>query len=382
VESWKTKQGIHSSLAGDWIMAESVHILILEDSPNDVELIKFELQEAGLSYTARVATTEADYVRELLEGTTDLIISDYDLPKYNGALALAEARRRCPDTPFILVTGAVTEDRAIEILTQGAKDYVLKSRLEQRLAPAVKRALAEAEDHRARKQAEADLRKAYRALQEQEKIRTAERKAEIEAREKMEEALREGEARESAYKTELRQRAQQYMKMIDSPLCPSEPGVDSQKLLHELQVYQIELEMQNEELMQCKEMADALREKHLDIFDFAPICYLTLNPEGNILRANLTAAGFLGAERFPLTGQRFQLHLSRESYPAFDAFFRKTFESGTLESCDVMLLNGERPWHVVRLQARSSDDRKECHLVMMDITDLVRPEEKGEEHAH
>ena len=97
---------------------------------------------------------------ELQEFCPDLILSDYDLPKYNGALALAEARRRCPDTPFILVTGAVTEDRAIEILTQGAKDYVLKNRLEQRLVPAVRRALAEAKEHRERKKAEEELQAA------------------------------------------------------------------------------------------------------------------------------------------------------------------------------------------------------------------------------
>ena len=121
--------------------------------------------------------TEEDFVRELQEFSPDLILSDYDLPTYNGALALAEAKRRCPDTPFILVTGAVTEDRAIDILTQGAKDYVLKTRLQQRLVPAVKRALAEAEEHRARKQAEAELREAHRTLEERVKIRTAELEA-------------------------------------------------------------------------------------------------------------------------------------------------------------------------------------------------------------
>ena len=102
-------------------MAESLRILILEDNPADVELIQFELQEAGLSFTAKVVMTEEEFVRELQEFSPDLILSDYDLPNYNGALALAEARKRCPDTPFILVTGAVTEDRAIDILTQGAK---------------------------------------------------------------------------------------------------------------------------------------------------------------------------------------------------------------------------------------------------------------------
>ena len=109
--------------------------------------------------------TEEDYVHEIQEFSPDLILSDYDLPRYNGALALTEARKRCPDTFFILVTGVVTEDRAIDILTQGAKDYVLKNRLQQRLVPAIRRALAKVEEHRARKKAEEDLRKTHRNLE-------------------------------------------------------------------------------------------------------------------------------------------------------------------------------------------------------------------------
>ncbi|GEM_PF-1310728 len=146
-------------------MAVPLRILILEDNPADVDLAKFELEEAGLAFTSKEVVTEEDFIRELQEFSPDLILSDYDLPKYNGALALAEAKRRRPDTPFILVSGVITEDRAIEILTQGAKDYVLKNRLDQRLVPAVKRALAEAEEHRARKKAEEDLRKAHRDLE-------------------------------------------------------------------------------------------------------------------------------------------------------------------------------------------------------------------------
>ena len=155
-------------------MTESLRILILEDNPSDAELTRFELEEAGLIFTSKVVMTEEDFVREIQEYCPDLILSDYDLPKYTGALALAEARRRCPDTPFILVTGAVTEDRAIDILTQGAKDYVLKNRLQQRLVPAARRALAEAEEHRARKQAEAELREAHRTLENQVQERTSE----------------------------------------------------------------------------------------------------------------------------------------------------------------------------------------------------------------
>jgi PAS domain S-box-containing protein len=180
------------------MVAESLRILILEDNRADAELVQFEIQEAGIIFTSKVVATENEYVQSIHDYCPDLILSDYDLPKYNGALALAEARRRCPDTPFILVTGAVTEDRAIEILTQGAKDYVLKSRLQQRLAPAIKRSLAEAGEHKARKQAEAELREAYRTLEERVKIRTAELEVEIETREKIEQTLREAHSRTAA----------------------------------------------------------------------------------------------------------------------------------------------------------------------------------------
>ena len=171
------------------MVAQSLRILILEDRSIDAELVQYELQEAGLAFTSNVVMTEKEYIQALQEFPPDLILSDYDLPQYNGALALAEARRRCPDTPFILVTGAVGEDRAIEILTQGAKDYVLKSRLQQRLVPAVRRALAEAEEQKARKKAEEELREAHRNLESQVAERTAELQKQIEHRRQIEEAL-------------------------------------------------------------------------------------------------------------------------------------------------------------------------------------------------
>ena len=195
-------------------MAKPIHILILEDNPADAELVQFELREANLVFTAKVVMTEENYIRELQESCPDLILSDYDLPTYNGALALAEAKRRCPDTPFILVTGAVSEDRAIEILTQGAKDYVLKTRLDQRLIPAVKRVLVEAEDHRARKKAEAELREAHRTLEERVKLRTAELEAEIASRKKIEEAQQESERIKSELLAKLNEA--QNMAMIGS----------------------------------------------------------------------------------------------------------------------------------------------------------------------
>lgn len=146
---------------------------MLEDNSDDAELLEFELQEAGFDYVSRRVMTEEDFLCELREFLPDIILSDYDLPAYSGAKALAAARIFCPDVPFILVTGAISEDRAIDTLTSGAKDYVMKTRL-HRLAPAIKRALAEAEEHKARRRAEEDLRIAHRELEKQVAERTSE----------------------------------------------------------------------------------------------------------------------------------------------------------------------------------------------------------------
>lgn len=84
--------------------------------PTHIIRIQFELQEAGITFTAKAATTEKDFINEneTEDLLSDLILSDYDLPKYSGALSFTVARRRCPDTPFILVTIAVSEDLSIE----------------------------------------------------------------------------------------------------------------------------------------------------------------------------------------------------------------------------------------------------------------------------
>ena len=133
-------------------MSDPLRILILEDNPADAELIQFELREEGICFTSKLVMTEGDFLRELREFSPNLILSDYDLPQYNGSLAFAAAKSQCPDVPFLLVTGAISEDRAIEMLTKGAKDYVMKNRL-NRLVPAVRRALAEAKEHKERQKA-------------------------------------------------------------------------------------------------------------------------------------------------------------------------------------------------------------------------------------
>jgi PAS domain S-box-containing protein len=360
-------------------MTKSFHILILEDNPADAELAQFELKEAGLVFTAKVVMTKKDYVRELQESTPDLILSDYDLPAYNGVLALAEAKKRRPDTPFILLTGAVSEDRAIEILTQGAKDYVLKARLRQRLVPAVSRALSEAEEHRARKQAEAELREAYRTMEQRVKIMTAELGKEMAERKKV---LRESDTRESEHFIELRRQAEKRLEAGNAAAGPSRIAGDTLKLLQELQIYQIELEILNEELRQSKNETSALLTKYLDFYDFAPIGFFILNTSGVIMQVNLTGAELLGVERSCLNGRQMRLHIAAEYQTSFNAFFRKTLEGETIERCE-LLLSRKRgaPSLLVLLEARLSEDRKECNLIMIDITKSRPTEKESAEHA-
>jgi DNA-binding response OmpR family regulator len=363
-------------------MTEALRILILEDNPVDAELVQFELEEAGFAFESKVVMTEEDYVFNLRNFSPDLILSDYDLPKYNGGLALAEARRTSPDTPFILVTGAVGEDRAIEILTQGAKDYVLKARLQQRLVPAVKRVLAETGEHKARKKAEDELREAYKTMEQKVKIRTKELGVEMAARKKMQEELRESESRESTHFIELRRKAEESLKLNNVESDPSCTPAEAQKLLHELQVYQIELELLNEELRNSKDETEALMAKYLDIYDFAPIGYFTLNADGIIMRLNLTGSRMLGVERSLLTGQLFRLHILAESYRIYDTFIKKTFDGENTESCEVMILSGKSSSRLVELQARLSEDGKEMNLVMIDILERKLTKKDDPKHLH
>ena len=111
-----------------------------------------------------MCTDKASYLKGLDEFSPDIILSDYSLPSFDGLSALKLAVQRCPDVPFIFVSGALGEETAIELLKQGATDYVLKSRL-SRLGPAVSRALQEVKERNERKMAVEALKKREQALE-------------------------------------------------------------------------------------------------------------------------------------------------------------------------------------------------------------------------
>jgi len=153
-------------------MEKTLRILILEDVPTDAELVERELRKGQIEFAARRVVTREAFMHELEVFSPDLILADYSLPAFDGITALSMARERCHETPFVFVSGAIGEELAIETLKQGATDYVLKHRLE-RLAPAVGRAIREAEERAARRQAEEALRQANEELEQRVKERTA-----------------------------------------------------------------------------------------------------------------------------------------------------------------------------------------------------------------
>ncbi|WP_017301359.1 response regulator [Nodosilinea nodulosa] len=129
--------------------AAELRILILEDDPIDLELIETTLKRGGIDGALVKVSDRQGFVEQLNTSVPDLILADFVLPSFDGALALELAQSVCPQVPFILVSGVMGEEQAIEALKQGATDYVLKQRL-GRLVPSVRRALRESRERRER----------------------------------------------------------------------------------------------------------------------------------------------------------------------------------------------------------------------------------------
>jgi len=137
-------------------MAQALRVIVLEDNDIHVRLTERELEQVTDSFTIKHVVSEADFTAALKEFSPDIILADYHLPDFDGLSALKIALRLSPDVPFIIVSGSVGEETAIDIVKAGATDYVLKTRM-SRLVPAVQRALQEVRDIAKRKQAEKSL---------------------------------------------------------------------------------------------------------------------------------------------------------------------------------------------------------------------------------
>ena len=145
------------------IVKQEIDILLLEDSLTDVDLVEHALRRGGPGFKVEHVDSRRAFIHRIEQRVPDVILSDFSLPTIDGYTALSIAQKKCPDVPFIFVSGTLGEETAIETLKKGATDYVLKHRL-ARLVPSVQRALREARERTGRRRAQEQLRRSNRHL--------------------------------------------------------------------------------------------------------------------------------------------------------------------------------------------------------------------------
>jgi PAS domain S-box-containing protein len=192
----------------------------------------------------------------------------------------------------------------------------------------------------------------------------------------------------------LRQKAEAMLRLglKNKPDLP-ESKEEMQRVVHELAVYQIELEMQQDELLQSRLNLEESLESYTELYDFAPLAYLTLDRNGKILKANLTATTLLGVDRSSLVSDRLGVFIPTEDLPDFNAMLERVFSSRDHEHCEVTL-NVEGPdssgahtcqsgeaavehHRRVRIVAVQSSNGRECRAVISDLSTQKHAEKEG-----
>ena len=180
----------------------------------------------------------------------------------------------------------------------------------------------------------------------------------------------------------LRQKAEELLKTSTSlsvrntnqPISCSDS--DALKIIHELDVHQIELELQNEELRLARSAELETLEKYIDLYDFAPSGYFTLSKEGKIIELNLSGASMLGEERSRLRNKQFYFFVSIDTKQIFNLFIGKIFKNKTKETCDITLSgNGNSPKYV-HITGIATENNEQCLMTAIDITERKRAEEE------
>jgi len=170
----------------------------------------------------------------------------------------------------------------------------------------------------------------------------------------------------------LRQRAEELLQRKDKACLVSTDATseaDILKLIHELEVHQIELEMQNEELVIAKEKAELAEEKYTELYDFAPSGYIALSRVGEILELNFAAANMLGKERTKLIKKRFDFFVSIDTQTTFNLFLPDVFTSKVKQTCEVIIATeGKLPIYV-NIDGIVNQNSELCLLTLIDITE-------------
>jgi len=178
---------------------------------------------------------------------------------------------------------------------------------------------------------------------------------------------------------ELRRRAEARLKGEPGHQVPPQTEADTKRLLHELQVHHLELEMQNAELRQVRDEVEMQLERYTDLYDFAPVGYYSIDEQGLILDVNLTGAALLGIERSQLINRRLLTFAAPKSLTILQTFLKKVFTGPEKQLCVVSLINKQGATFWADLQATPAScfpgTKKWCRVVVSDLTTLKQAEE-------
>jgi PAS domain S-box-containing protein len=181
---------------------------------------------------------------------------------------------------------------------------------------------------------------------------------------------------------DLRKKAEAKIGLEDADLSRMSPD-NIKKLVHELRVHQIELEMQNDEIRRTHEELERSRSEYVDLYDFAPVGYLTLDNKGIVLKMNLTAASMLGIERNNLINKPFSICIAEGSSYIFFTFLKKVFEEKTQSNCEIQIKKGKNGDFYARLDFNGATEDNcainQCRIAIGDITDRKMAEDKLKE---
>lgn len=157
------------------------------------------------------------------------------------------------------------------------------------------------------------------------------------------------------------------------------------RLVHELEVHQIELEVQNEQLLQTRDDLENALARYSDLYDYAPVGYFTIDGDSSIRSANLSGAGLIGIARSRLIGRQLRHLIADEDRPLFTEFINGIFANRGKESCEVSLTREGNTSIFVHIEAAFAPDGEECRITLSDITDRKHLEDalrKQEQFAH
>ena len=171
--------------------------------------------------------------------------------------------------------------------------------------------------------------------------------------------------------TELRRNAEAHLQENSSEGCLSHTNDETRRLVHELEVHQVELEMQNAELRHARYELESALEKYTDLYEFAPIGYVTLDRNGVIDTLNLAGASLIGGVRSRLTGRHFGQFVATKYRPVFSDFLDKVLACKIKESCEVELMSGAAQPIIVRIEAMATASGQEFRLALIDITERL-----------